>query len=279
VDGVVKHRWFAIAAALIAAGSVGVARPARAHPEQAPTLINRYVTVSPAGPHLGVHLELLFGTLPAAEQRRIMDRDHDGRIGLEERSAELRAWTAKMAQPDPLVRVAIDGVTVPITLVAELDLGGDDRVDDKPFVLEFAGQIELGPGEHRIDVDAGPDLARMGETEIVLDAANPWLMRATLNDKGQAQGPQKLLRHPVPRAQPSDRRGATFIIYSGGPAEDDRANPTLPIVMVLISVVLGVGLVAMVRRLERARKAAAADQDRGADEAASAQPLAGQPPK
>jgi hypothetical protein len=247
---VVKLRWFTLGAAvaLWAAGP----RSACAHPEQAPALVNRYLTVAPAGTRLGLHLELLFGTVPAAEQRRIMDRDHDGTISLQERSAEVRAWSQRA---DQLARLTIDGRAVPIPLVAQVDLDGDDTTSSKPLLIDLAGQIDLGPGEHKIEIDAGPDLPRMGETEIVLDAANPWVLRTTFDDKGQAQGVQKLVRHPGPRAQPSDRRGATFVIDSAGPAESNDANPALPIVMVVFSLVLGVGLVGLVRRLERIRRA------------------------
>jgi hypothetical protein len=265
VGRVIKLRCFTLgaAAALWAVGP----RSACAHPEQAPALVNRYLTVAPGGTRLGLHLELLFGTVPAAEQRRSMDRDHDGKISLQERSAEVRAWSQRA---DQLAQLTIDGRATAVPLVAQIDLDGDDTTSGKPLLIDLAGQIDLDPGEHKIEIDAGPDLPRMGETEIVLDAANPWVLRTTFDDKGQAQGVQKLVRHPGPRVQPSDRRGATFVIDSAGPAESNDANPALPIVMVLFSLILGVGLVALVRRLERIRRAGAS-RDPG--------PPAPQPPK
>jgi hypothetical protein len=250
VGRVVKLRWIALGAAC--AWWATAPRPACAHPEQAPTLVNRYLTVAPAGTQLGLHAELLFGIVPASEQRQSLDRDHDGTISSPERSAGARAWTARA---DQIVRLTLDGHPTPIELGARIDLGGDNRADDKPLLVELTGQIELGPGEHRIEIDAGPDLPRMGETEIVLDSANPWLLRANLDDRGQVQAPQKLVRHPGPRAHPEDRRAATFVVYSGGPAEpEDQANPMLPIAMVSFSLILGIVLVVLVRRLERSRR-------------------------
>jgi hypothetical protein len=254
---VVKLRWFTLGAAAALWAAAG-ARPAAAHPEQTPALVNRYLTVAPGGTHLALHIELLFGTIPAAEQRQTMDRDHDGKISLQERSAEVRAWSQRA---DQLARLTIDGRTIPVPLVAQIDLDGDDSTSHKPMLIDLAGQIDLGPGEHRIEIDAGPDLPRMGETEIVLDATNPWILRTTFDDKGQAQGVQKLIRHPGPRAQPSDRRGATFVIDSAGPAEDNTPNPALPIVMVAFSLILGIGLVVLVRRLERIRRATGPRRD------------------
>jgi hypothetical protein len=230
-------------------------RPAAAHPEQSPTLVNRYLTVAPAGTRLGLHVELLFGTVPAAETRRAMDADHDGKISGPELAAVTRAWTERAAE---IVQLAIDGRPTPVDLAARIDLDGDNTTSAKPLLIEYAGQLPLDPGEHRIDVNAGPDLPRMGETELVLDATNPWILRTTLDDHGRSRGPVKLINHPGPRALPGDGRGASFVIVSSGPASGDGDGvPILPIAMVIFSIGLGVVLVVLVRKMGRPGRQAA----------------------
>ena len=236
--------------ALCAAGP----RVAQAHPEQSPTLVNRYITVAPSGAQLGLHVELLFGTVPAAEMRRSMDADHDGKISFGELGAEVRAWTSRAAE---VVRLTVDGHAINVDLLARIDLDGDNTTSSTPLLVEYQGQGEITAGEHRLEVAAGADLPRMGETEIVIDPANPWILRTTFDERGQAGGPIKLVRHPAPRTRPDERRAATFVVYPGGPAsaDDDHANPVLPIAMVIFSLLLGIGLVVLVRRLERVRRA------------------------
>ncbi|HEY0714638.1 MAG TPA: hypothetical protein VGF45_18290, partial [Polyangia bacterium] len=181
---------------------LAMAFPARAaaHPENTPAFVNRYLTLSPTGNQLGIDVILLFGTVPAEEKRRQMDRNGDGHLSEAEVAAEKRAWSDRSRE---LLRLSVDGRPATFSLAANLDLNGRMAVNGEPLLVQLRGQIALEPGEHKLAIEAGPDLPRMGETEIVLDAGHPWLLQAGMAENGQVAAAQPTIKYPGPRLQPT----------------------------------------------------------------------------
>jgi hypothetical protein len=231
---------------------------AHAHPEPTPTLVNRYVTLAPAEAKLGVQLTFLYGDVPAGELRRQLDRDGDGTIAAAELSTERRAWLDRQASATPLLRLLVDGRPTPLEVTLKIDLGGKHGTGPQPLLVDLTASVPLDPGEHRLQVELGPDVPRMGETELMLDASNPWSLRATLDAQSQALAqPQPLIRFPGPRAHPDDKRAGGFVIRSDGPLKPPGEGPGLgaPIALVALAVVMGVVLTLLVRRMDRRAQA------------------------
>ncbi|HEY0710168.1 MAG TPA: hypothetical protein VGG33_25380 [Polyangia bacterium] len=243
-------------AVVLAIMTMALALPSRAaaHPENTPAFVNRYITLSPVGNQLGVDVILLYGTVPAAEKRREMDQNADGFLSETEIAAEKRSWATRASE---LLSLKVDGKAQSFTMAATLDLNGRLSVNGEPLLVQLRGQLGLGPGDHALEVEAGPDLPRTGETEIVLDAGHPWLLHAGLQPNGQQAAPQPSIKYPAARAQASEPRRAGFVIRAHG-ALDARApgtNITVPAILVGFSVLLGAALMWLVRRADKNRRA------------------------
>jgi hypothetical protein len=238
---------------LLAIAAMALPARAAAHPENTPAFVNRYITLSPAGNQLGIDVILLFGTVPAEEQRREIDRNGDTFLSDAEVAAEKRRWSERGRD---LLTLTVDGRPTSFTFTAQVDLNGRMGVNSEPMLVQLHGQIPLGEGAHKLIVEAGPDLPRMGETEIVLDPGHPWLLQAGISETGQDVPPEPTIKYPGPRAQPSERRHGGFVIRSHGALNERAPSPnlTLPALLVAFSIVLGVVLMWLVRRADRNRR-------------------------
>jgi hypothetical protein len=246
VAAVVKGPQRACLLTLLAALASGA--QAHAHPEPTPTLVNRYLTLAPAGARLGLELSLLYGTLPAGEHRRRLDGDHDGTISPREVSDERRALAAQS-----MVQLFIDGVPVKFEPTIDIDLGGDRGTGAQPLLVSLRTSVALDPGERRLTVALGPDLPRMGETEIMLDAGNPWRLHETFDGTAQVIAAAPLVRYPGARVRPDEARGGGFVIRSDGPLVGDEApagSVMAPLIMVLIAIVMGTARTARMQKTD-----------------------------
>jgi hypothetical protein len=158
-----------LAAALACAAALAAVAPAAGHQQTSRTANNRYVKLTLMGDTLRIAYTVLYGDLPALEERRAMDRDRDGQIAPAEaraRAAEVAAALARGA------RLEVDGQ--PITLVfAERDLAlADPRVVPAPYSIDLWQLVPLTPRpRHDVTFEAHDDLARPGETEVRFEEA------------------------------------------------------------------------------------------------------------
>jgi hypothetical protein len=193
---------------------LGFVSRAGAHAEFVPTLVNRYISLTAFESRVDVLVSLLFGQVPAGERRRQMDLDHDGRIDPRELQRERLSWARST---DRVVRFSVDGSPVDFTAVAVVDLNGDPAVAGKPMLVTLQGSFDLAPGDRQLRVEAGPELPRLGETEIALDAAAGWTLVASLDPAGKATGnAQRLFQFPAARVASGAGPSVTFQLRSSG---------------------------------------------------------------
>jgi hypothetical protein len=216
--------------------------PAHAHPEPPSTLINRYVTLWVSGPRLDVQFSLLHGPLTAAEARRQIDRDRSG--GLSE--AELVQYGRDLAAgAQDLITVEVDGRPLPLRWTPRIDLNGDPAVAAVPLVRELAGSAALAPGEHRLEVQLGPPFARLGDTEVALEAGDGWSLIASVPPAGvSALGRQDRFQLPHGHGQVEGGIQAlprvAFVVRSGTAGQRPGA-----LVLPLVAVIAGAAAAAV----------------------------------
>jgi hypothetical protein len=206
-----------VAALLLALVAVAGARPARAHIELVPTLVNRYLTLDLREDRLHLQLSLLYGDLPALEERRRMDGDGDGRLSEREIGQARRAFARSAPQ---LLGLRIDGAEVKIAPTATLATSGQNAVSPTPLQLDLTAVLELPPGTRRLEVMMGPDLPRMGETELVLDPGQQWRLLASESPPGRPTAtPATRFTFPAGSKPTSEGQQLAFVLAHepGGP--------------------------------------------------------------
>jgi hypothetical protein len=201
--------------------------PARAHPhpEFTPTLINRYVSLIAVGDRLDVVVDLLHGDLPGAERRREMDGDGDGTVAPDELARARMVWAGRGAD---LVHIVVDDRPARLQPTALVDLNGVQRVAAAPLMIEVGGSVPLPHGRHRLRVEAGADLPRLGESEITLDLDPRWRLLASRAGNGaETQPPESRFKFSGPRASESEDRSVSFTIEwrDGAAGERGAAGP------------------------------------------------------
>lgn len=251
VEALVKTRGFRCTiAALIALLAAG-ARTAAAHPENAPTLVNRYVTVMVSGGRLQIFVALLFGEIPARRERQRLDIDGDKRISPTERQSGARRWREAAAA---LASLTIDGAPARFTGGgADIQLGAEENVATKPLVIETHEWRPLEPGEHMIRVDLVEDPPDAGETEVGVELETGW----DLLSSRQGNGPQASVgrvKFSTARVAAVEDRSVTFT-FRGGPVSTsggDQAVATRAVSLVAASIAaLAIGAYLVLRRHAR----------------------------
>jgi hypothetical protein len=197
----------------LVAGLLGALLPAaaRAHPEVSPQLVNRYLSLIVAGERLEFFVTLLYGALPAAELRKGLDQDGDGRISEPERQRAQGAWQRRAGE---LATLTVDGVPIRLAdATADLQLGPDSSAGAAPLVVEVYGSRPVPQGTRQVRLEPGWDPPRLGETELMLDLSPGWELVASR----QGQGPdQQLTRYKLegPRTAAFQDRSVTFVVRS-----------------------------------------------------------------
>ncbi|HXU83532.1 MAG TPA: hypothetical protein VN914_19200 [Polyangia bacterium] len=219
-----------------------VAPRARAHPEVSPQLVNRYLSVIVLGDRLEYFVTLLYGPLPAAEERRKMDGDGDGKISPAEVERAITAWKARATE---LARFGVDGQAIALDgATASVQLGADEGVGTAPLVVELYGSLPLGAGTRALRLEPGWEPPRLGETELSLDLAPGWELVASRQGQGPA-GSERRFLFEGPRASVAADRTATFTIRS---TAAPTRRPTAPFIAAGVAALAGVALVLVVRR-------------------------------
>jgi hypothetical protein len=214
---------------------VAPARPVRAHIELVPTLVNRYLTVDLRQDRLHLQLSLLYGDLPALEERRRMDGDGDGRLSQREIGQARRAFARSAPQ---LLGLRLDGAEVKLGPTATLATSGQDTVSPTPMQLDLSAVLDLPPDTRRLEVMMGPDLPRMGETELVIDPGQQWRLLASENPPGSPTA-TAVTRFTFPAGgQPaSGGRRLAFVLAhepGGSPAGSGRLRVLAAILAALV---------------------------------------------
>jgi hypothetical protein len=204
--------WLVLAASL-------AARPAHAHPESMPQLVNRYVALIALGDRLEYFVTLALRTVPAAELRKAMDGDGDRKLSAGELAAAKSGWRKR-----DVATISIDGEQVRLDgAQIDVNLGGDEAVGGGPVVVEIYGSRALAPGTHRIRLEPGWDPPRLGETELSIDPVNGWDLVAS-EQAGRAAGDVTRFKLQGPRKSVVEDRSATFVINStSAPSRTARA--------------------------------------------------------
>jgi hypothetical protein len=242
VAAVVKKKAPGLLLALLAL----VAAPrAQAHPEVAPTLVNRYLSVIVLGDRLEYFVTLLYGPLPAADERKKMDTDHDGKISAAELDQATAAWKSRASE---LARGSVDGEPLPLaTATASVQLGADEGVGAAPIVVEIYGSRPLAAGTRQVRLEPGWEPPRLGETELSLDLAPDWELVASRQGEGPPGTERRFLFDGKRRSVVSDR-SATFTIRTAGPP---RRRSTTPFIAAGVAALAGLALLLELRRRQR----------------------------
>jgi len=224
-----KKRAFAVGLVAAVASAALLPRGANAHPEVSPLLVNRYLSLIVVGGRVEFFVTLLYGALPAAEVRKGLDRDGDGRISEAERQQGQDVWKARAGE---LARLALDGAPLPLAgATADLQLGADTGAGPAPLVVEVYGAQPLPDGTRQLRLEPGWDPPKLGETELMLDLSSDWELVSSRLGSGPVE---QLSRYKLegPRTAASQDRAVTFVVRSTSP-------PVRRPRIVLFSAVLG----------------------------------------
>jgi hypothetical protein len=241
VAAVVKNnaRWVLAVAALVAP-SLAVA-----HPEVSPQLVNRYLSVMVLGDRLEYFVTLLYGPLPATDERKRMDGDGDGRITQAELDGAMAGWKARASQ---LAQVSVDGQALDLAgAAASVQLGPDQTTGGAPVVVEIYGSRPLPAGRHQVRIEPGWDPPRVGETELTLDLSPDWELVASRQGHGAEEAVRRY-RFEGPRPSVAADRSAVFTIQPGTAPE---SRPATLVIATIVAALAGVALFVVVRRRQR----------------------------
>jgi hypothetical protein len=221
------------------------AAEARAHVEWEPTAVNRYLNLWLAPGRLEYQHSLLYGTHPARLERERLDVDRDGAIEQRELEAEVRALADRAPA---MLQLRVDGKRVALGARAELDLNGHEGVEATPLLSELSGTLALAPRRHRLEISLGPDVPRMGETEIVVET-DGWVVVASEQPPGRpTAAPQRRFQFSRPRATVDEPRALVLVLEPG----DERGARRRWLVYLAAALVMAAAGVALWTRRRRA---------------------------
>jgi hypothetical protein len=232
---------------VIAGCLLGLGWPAAAsaHPEVSPQLVNRYVSVIGLGDRLEYFVTLLYGPLPAVDERKRLDENGDGKIAAEELERGTARWRARAAE---LATVSLDGQSIPLTEAkAAVQLGAEQGVAGAPLVVEIYGSRPLTPGPHQVRLEPGWDPPRLGETELSIDLSPDWELASSREGHGP-ESQARIFRFEGPRPSSSADRSATFTLRPR-PAPPQRRG--LVHLAAAIAALAGIALALEIRRRQR----------------------------
>ena len=138
---------------------------ADAHPEYAPSTVNRYLKIDLVGPNeLRLAHTTMVGPAPAAAWRKAADGNANGLLDAD----ETRAIGKKVEQAVLVgLSLSVDGKrVVPAFDAPVVGLAGNE-VGPQPFSVDLVARIPLTPArEHTLRIDDATPEPQLGETEI-----------------------------------------------------------------------------------------------------------------
>ena len=202
------------------------AAPARAHPEYAPSTVNRYLKIDLVAPDaLRVAYTVMVGTTPAAAWRRAADANANGTLDDAERAAIGERARAAVAAG---LHLSVDGK--PVTLAFDppaVGLAGNE-VSPSPLSVDLIARVPLpGAPPHVVRLDDATPEPQLGETEVRLEESPVTrIVRAHRGPTGDERELRFLFRGP--KFSALEDRAITFEFTAAPPsaaAEHPAATP------------------------------------------------------
>ncbi len=188
---------------------------ADAHPEFAPSTVNRYVKLDLVAPdEVRLAYTLMVGPAPAAEWRRAADANHDGKLGPDEQRAIGERARQAVAGG---IKLTVDGKDVaPAFDTPEVGLAGDD-VAPSAFSVDLVARVRLaGPGPHTVRFDDATPEPQLGETELrVEESPTTRLVASHRGPTGDEKETRFLFRGP--KFSALEDRSVTFVFTAAPP--------------------------------------------------------------
>jgi len=169
----------------------------QAHPENSPTLVNRYVNLTANGTKAEVSVALLYGDHPAFSVRRSADSNGDGSLS----PIEIRYLTnAMQAQASQWLRLEHQGEPIAFAPSVSIDFGNNRQVAPAPFVVEARMTLALGGGSfHVFSLEPALEPVFLGETEVACTTGPGWTLDSSSTPVSTGQDRSyKLQGHPPP---------------------------------------------------------------------------------
>lgn len=196
---------------------------ADAHPEFAPSTVNRYVKIDLVGPdELRLAYTTMVGPAPAAAWRRAADGNANGLLdGDETRSIGARVEQAVSAG----LTLTVDGArVVPAFDAPNVGLAGNE-VAPSPFSVDLVARVPLAhAAQHVVRVDDATPEPQLGEAEIrVEESPSTRLIASHRGPEGTEKETRFLFRGP--KFSALEDRSIT-IVFAGAAAP--QAAPAKP---------------------------------------------------
>ncbi|MDB4964842.1 MAG: hypothetical protein JWN44_531 [Myxococcales bacterium] len=200
-----------------------VAATAEAHPEFAPSTVNRYIKVDlVAADELRVAYTVMVGTAPAAAWRRAADANADGKIDdAESRAIGERARAAVAAG----LSLRVDGKSVtPAWESPSVGLAGNE-VAPSPLSVDLVARVPLGGApSHVVRLDDATPEPQLGETEVRIEESPVTrLVRAHRGPIGDEKQTRFLFRGP--KFSALEDRSITFELTGAAPSGAAHGTP------------------------------------------------------
>jgi hypothetical protein len=199
---------------------------ARAHPEFAPSTVNRYVKFDLVAPdELRLAYTVMVGPGPAAVWRRAADANADGRISADEKRAiGERALAALRAG----LSLRVDGNDLAPSFDApEVGLAGDD-VAPSPLSVDLVAHVKLaGAGPHTVRFDDATPEPQLGETEVrVEESPTTRLVASHRGPTGDEKETRILFRGQ--KFSALEDRSITFVFKAAPSPSATASKPAAP---------------------------------------------------
>ena len=201
--------------------AVGVAD---AHPEFAPSTVNRYLKLDLVGPdELRLAYTTMVGPAPAAAWRRAADANASGMLDADETRA-IGARVEQQAQAG--LSLVVDGTrVVPVFEAPQVGLAGGNEVAPNPFSVDLIARVQLvRAATHTVRLDDATPEPQLGESEVRIEESPATrLITAHRGPEGREKETRFLFRGP--KFSALEDRSITIVF---GPALPPATKPAPP---------------------------------------------------
>ena len=203
---------------------VALAR-ADAHPEFAPSTVNRYIKIDLVGPdELRLAFTTMVGPAPAAAWRRAADDNANGLLDAgETKSIGARVEQAALAG----LTLAVDGKrVVPAFDAPQVGLAGNE-VAPSPFSVDLVAHVPLvHAAQHTVRVDDTTPEPQLGETEVRIEESPATRIVAAHRGPPESGGTEKETRFLFrgPKFSALEDRSVT-VVFGASPAPPAKPAP------------------------------------------------------
>jgi hypothetical protein len=229
---------------------------ADAHPEFAPSTVNRYIKIDLVGPdELRLAYTTMVGPAPAAAWRRAADANGDGKLdAAETRAIGERATKAVLAG----VSLTVDGKAItPAFAAADVGLAGDE-VAPSAFSVDLVARVPLTAAPtHTVRFDDATPEPQLGENEVrVEESPTTRLVAAHRGPSGDEKETRFLFRGP--KFSVLEDRSITIVFGAAAPTRSTGASPPPAHGRAkwLVATALAAGLLLMIGWLSRRKRRA-----------------------